>query len=213
MTPRRWSIVVPVKRPEHAKTRLAEALGERRPSVARAFAADTVIAAMAVTDVNDVIVVTDDEQTTAQLRQLGATVIADTPHGGLNAALRHGAAAARARRPSAPVAAISADLPALRPAELERVLAAAAQQRVSFVPDAAGVGTTIYACKPGVPFAPRFGGRSRAAHRAAGAIELDLADIPSVRRDVDTAVDLWDAIRLGLGSWTASIVELLDIRL
>jgi 2-phospho-L-lactate guanylyltransferase len=56
-----------------------------------------------------------------------------------------------------------------------------------------------------MPFSPRFGGRSRAAHRAAGAVELMLEGIASVRRDVDTEVDLWDALRLGVGPRTKAV--------
>ena len=205
-----WSIVIPVKRPEFAKTRLAETVGDLRPQIARAFAADTASAALACALVEDVTVVTDDEEAARKLRLLGTQVISDAPDAGLNAALRHGAAEVRARRPDAPVAALSADLPALRPAELEQALAAASGHPVSFVADVAGVGTTLYACGPGSSFGPRFGGRSRAAHRAAGGVELDLVGIPSVRRDVDTAIDLWDATRLGLGPHTKSTVAQLD---
>lgn len=205
-----WSLVIPVKRPEFAKTRLADTVGELRPHIARAFAADTAAAALACALVEDVTVVTDDDESAQRLRSLGALVVADAPDAGLNAALRHGAAEVRARRPDAPVAALSADLPALRPAELEQALGAASEHPVSFVADVAGVGTTLYACASGSPFEPRFGGRSRAAHREAGAVELDVAAIPSVRRDVDTAVDLWDATRLGLGPHTQAAMAQLD---
>lgn len=212
-TPQRWTVVIPVKRPEHAKTRLADAVGESRPRFARAFAADTVLAALGCASVARVIVVTDDDEAAAEARTLGADVVADTPDAGLNAALRHGAETARASDPDVAVATLSADLAALRPDELSRVLEAAAEHPLSFVADAAGIGTTIYAAGPGVAFEPAFGGRSRAAHRLAGAVELELGDIPSVRRDVDTAVDLWDARRLGVGPRTAALLEELDVAL
>jgi 2-phospho-L-lactate guanylyltransferase len=200
-----WSIVIPVKRPEIAKTRLAEAVGDLRPALARAFAADTVAAALACPSVALVVAVTDDAPFGDEARRFGAVVIADAPDAGLNAALRHGADEARTLRPELAVAALSADLPALRPDELAAALAAAAEHQISFVGDLAGLGTTLYATQPAVPFSPRFGGRSRAAHRAAGAVELTLDGIPSVRRDVDTEVDLWDALRLGVGPRTKAI--------
>jgi 2-phospho-L-lactate/phosphoenolpyruvate guanylyltransferase len=212
-TSQRWTVVIPVKRPEHAKTRLADAVGELRPRFARAFAADTVRAALDCPSVARVLVVTDDDETAGEARSLGAEVVADTPDAGLNAALRHGAEAARSEDPDAAVASLSADLAALRAAELERVLTAAAEHPQSFVADAAGIGTTSYAAGPGAPFEPAFGGRSRAAHRLAGAVELELDAIPSVRRDVDTAVDLWDARRLGVGPRTAALLEELDVAL
>ncbi|NDL59411.1 2-phospho-L-lactate guanylyltransferase [Phytoactinopolyspora mesophila] len=205
-----WSIVIPVKRPEFAKTRLTDAVGELRPYVARAFATDTVAAALICRSVAEVVVVTDDDEIRAEVELLGADVVTDAPGSGLNPALRHGAETVRARRPRAAVASLSADLPALRPGELERVLTEAAKHRSSFLADAGGIGTTLYACAGDVPFEPRFGGRSRAAHRASGAVELDVGDVPSVRRDIDTAVDLCDAMRIGLGPRTESVILQLD---
>jgi 2-phospho-L-lactate/phosphoenolpyruvate guanylyltransferase len=205
----RWSVVVPVKRPEVAKTRLADLAGARRAELARAFAADTVAAALACPDVADVVVVTDDAQTASAVATAGALVVADEPAAGLNAALRHGADLVRRRHPDGYIAALSADLPALRPEELATTLRAASAHPVSFVGDAAGIGTTLYAVTRMEAFEPRFGGRSRATHRAGGAVELTVPDTPSVHRDVDTAVDLWDALRLGVGARTAAVVALI----
>lgn len=204
-----WSLVVPVKRPEVAKTRLADVAGAHREALARAFAADTVDAALACPHVAEVVVVTDDTEAADDALAMGAVVVADAPDAGLNAALVHGAEEARRRRLHAPVGTLSADLPALRPEELAAALEAASGHPVSFVADAAGIGTTVYCASGGADFEPRFGGRSRAAHRAAGAVELMLPGIPSVRRDVDTAVDLWDALRLGVGPRTKSVAALL----
>ena len=95
-----WSVIVPVKRPEVAKTRLADLAGSRRPAIARAFAADTVAAALACPEVAEVVVVTDDVQTAEAVTAMGATVVDDAPDAGLNAALRQ---APRLRAPGAPV--------------------------------------------------------------------------------------------------------------
>ncbi|MBD0292702.1 MAG: 2-phospho-L-lactate guanylyltransferase [Jiangellaceae bacterium] len=208
--PAAWSVIVPVKRPEVAKTRLSNAAGPQRAAMARAFAADTVAAALGCTEVAEVVVVTDDAATARDLGAFGAFVVADSPEAGLNAALHHGAKTAGQRRPGAPRAALSADLPALRSAELDLALRAARAHRSAFVCDAAGIGTTLYCVTSGA-FEPRFGGRSRAAHRKAGVVELDLVGIASVRRDVDTAVDLWDALRLGVGERTAAVVASLGV--
>jgi 2-phospho-L-lactate/phosphoenolpyruvate guanylyltransferase len=202
----RWSVVVPIKRPELAKTRLRTLAGPHRAELARAIAADTVAAATRAQEVGEVVAVTDDDETTELLQALGAVVVSDDPGEGLNPALRHGATVAAQRRPGAPVAALSADLPALRPDELDATLRAAREHPVCFVADVAGTGTTLYATPDLQRFAPQFGRRSRAAHRAAGAVELDLR-VPSLRRDVDTPVDLWDALRLGTGPRTARVAS------
>ena len=208
MDPLPWSVVVPVKRPELAKTRLRTLAGPHRAELAQAIAADTVAAALGAGQVGEVVAVTDDAETSAVLRGLGAVVVSDDPGEGLNPALRHGATVAGRRRPGAPVAALSADLPALRPDELDAALSAAREHAVCFVADLAGTGTTLYTTGEVQQFAPQFGPRSRAAHRAAGAVELDL-QVPSLRRDVDTPVDLWDALRLGTGPRTARVAGLL----
>lgn len=205
MQPAQWSIVVPVKMLVRAKTRLAGAAGPYRADLAVAVACDTVSAALSCGPVRRVVVVTADPVPAERLAALGAHVVTD-PDTGLNAALRFGAAAAVRLAPQDAIGALQADLPALRPAELERVLTAALGSEESFVPDATDVGTTFYGVRPGVPFRPRFGGASRARHLAGGAKELVLEDIPSVRRDVDTIEDLVEALRLRLGPHTLAVV-------
>jgi 2-phospho-L-lactate/phosphoenolpyruvate guanylyltransferase len=125
----------------------------------------------------------------------------------LNAALRHGAAVAARRWPGTGLAALTADLPAMSPAELATALRAAGRTpgAAAFVPDAAGVGTTLYAVPPGGEFLPLFGGASRARHAAAGATELGLAGVTGLRRDVDTPDDLREALALGVGPFTRAV--------
>jgi len=132
-------------------------------------------------------------------------VVPDEPRDGLNAALRHGAAFAGARWPGCGTAALSADLPALRPAEIGRALRAASAWPTAFVADAARDGTTLYTAAPGAAFRPAFGPASRARHAAGGAAELDLEGVPGLRRDVDTPADLRGAAALGLGPHTAPL--------
>ncbi|MEV6399542.1 2-phospho-L-lactate guanylyltransferase [Streptomyces sp. NPDC051907] len=199
-----WSLVVPLKPLVLAKSRLAAAAGDAlRPALALAFALDTVAAALACPSVRDVAVVTDDPAAGVELAALGARIVPDAPAAGLNAALAHGARAVRGRRPAAPVAALNADLPALRPAELARVLARASAFPRAFLADATGIGTTLLSAAPGAELRPAFGGPSRRRHSASGAVEILLAGVDSVRQDVDTADDLKAALALGVGPRTA----------
>jgi 2-phospho-L-lactate/phosphoenolpyruvate guanylyltransferase len=205
----RWSVVVPVKRLPIAKTRLSD---PRRPpaehaALALALALDTVAGAAACPLVARVLVVTDDAEAARAARVLGAIVVADEPDAGLNPALAFGAERARALAPADGVAVLSADLPALRPAELAAALVAAGENARAFLPDAGTSGTTLLTARPGVALAPRYGPGSRAAHLASGAVEL-AGEWPSLRRDVDTPADLAAARALGLGpatrAWLAS---------
>ena len=196
-----------------------------------AMATDTAAAVLGCPDVARVVVVTSDALATGQLSSLGVIVVPDPagPHGpdatasrerltledGLNAALAHGALVAANQWPGTGVAALSADLPALRPAELSRALRAAAALpagRAAFIADEQGVGTTMYAAAPGADFRPMFGGASRRRHAASGACELLLDGIPGLRRDVDTPDDFRTAVGLGAGPRTMAVAEeLLDV--
>ena len=202
-----WTLAIPVKRMAIAKSRLAAAYPQHRPELARSFAVDTTAAALASPLVRAVLVVTDDPVVAADVTAVGARVVPDLPGSGLNEALLHGAAVAAAEFPDNGVVALSADLPALRPAELTAVLAACVAPR-SFVIDLPGTGTTLLAAAPGVALDPRFGVGSALAHQASGAVSIDLANIESVRRDVDTAADLAHAVQLGVGPATADVMSL-----
>ena len=200
-----WSVLMPVKVLARAKSRLAELAGPHRGELALALACDTLTAVLPSDEVARVIVITDDQVAAATLAGLGALVVPDEPRDGLNPALRHGAAYASSRWPGSGTAALSADLPALRPAEISRALRAASAWPSAFVADAAGDGTTLYTAAPGAAFEPAFGLASRSRHAAGGAAELDLAGIPGLRRDVDTPADLRGAVALGLGSYSAPL--------
>ncbi|MFF8102087.1 2-phospho-L-lactate guanylyltransferase [Streptomyces sp. NPDC016640] len=201
-----WTLVVPLKPLALAKSRLSDAADDGlRPGLALAFAQDTVAAALECPAVRGVVVVTNDALAGRELAALGAAVAPDEPRGGLNAALAHGAAVVRTSRRAEGVAALNADLPALRSRELTRVLDAAAAFPRAFLADAAALGTTLLAAAPGRDLRPCFGPDSRARHRASGAVELRLDAVDSVRQDVDTGDDLRAALALGVGPHTAAV--------
>jgi 2-phospho-L-lactate/phosphoenolpyruvate guanylyltransferase len=203
----RWSVVVPAKRLAAAKTRLTpltSALAGEHDELVLALLADTVAAAVASPAVRLVLVVTDEPRAVDVVSALGARTVGDEPDSGLNAALTHGARRARTAT-GGPVAALSSDLPALRPAELTAALDAAAGHRRGFVVDAAGTGTTLLAVTAG-DLDPHFGPGSAAAHSTTGAVPLD-GNWPGLRQDVDTPPDLHAAARIGVGPRTAGFLS------
>jgi 2-phospho-L-lactate guanylyltransferase len=206
----RWDLVVPLKPTALGKSRLAAYAGPRRSELTRAMLLDTVSTALHSPEVATVLVVTDDGQIETALAGTGIHVIPDAPAAGLNAAIRFGFDHVRARRPGSPVAAVTADLPALRADDLTAALVECAKHGRSFVSDAAGSGTTLLATtlaedRARNALAPEFGAESRAAHLRSGAAEITLA-VPSLRRDVDTEADLSDAVRLGVGPRTRVVL-------
>ena len=208
---RRFAVLVPVKPTAFAKSRLLD-LGDRaRRDLASAFAADTVAAALACHSVARVLVVTDDHELATGLAGLGVDVIPDGTTDDLNGTLRLAAAEMHRREPGLALVALCADLPALRPDELARALDSSALSGMSFVADAAGVGTTAVVAGNLDAFTPAFGPASRQRHVDAGAHEVDAVDVPSLRRDVDDRTDLVEATRLGLGRRTSLVVTVLGL--
>ncbi|RYU12305.1 2-phospho-L-lactate guanylyltransferase [Nocardioides iriomotensis] len=201
----RFGVVVPVKPPKIAKSRLGGLGEDVRQELAAAFAADTVAAALASSSVDVVLAVTDDHRLAAELRDLGAEVMPDVAVDDLNASLLQAVAELVRRAPGLRPAAICADLPALRPAELDRALAATLPHDLAFVADADGIGTTLLSAAARPDFRPGFGPGSRLVHLDHGAVEVGVDDIDSVRRDVDTPRDLAAALRLGIGPRTSYV--------
>lgn len=203
--------MVPVKRLTLAKSRLPIS-PEARSRLALAFALDTITAVAHAASIDRVVVVTDDRtaRTAVESRTwpVDVRVVPDVPDAGLNTALVHGAHVARELDASCGVIAVSADLPALRPVDVEAVISAAPADAGAFVADASGTGTTMVCAPPGHELTALFGTRSRAHHRARGLVDLALG-APGARRDVDTDVDLWDARRLGIGSETQAVLAAL----
>ncbi|SIN84710.1 2-phospho-L-lactate guanylyltransferase [Agromyces cerinus] len=196
-----WTVVIPVKAPAGAKTRLAAAVAPaEREALARAFALDTIAAALAARTVARVIVVGDDPSLAGAAEFLPEP--ADALRG-LTRAIASGIDHARAGDDGPglrPVAVLLGDLPALAPEELDAALAAASRHPLAFVRDADGTGTTLATASAGVGLAPRFGADSAARHAAAGFVEL--AASAGLRRDVDTIDALADALALGVGPLT-----------
>lgn len=191
-------LLVPVKTLARAKSRLAPRPGRDR--LMRAFALDALDAVRGSDHVAQTYVVTDEDD-------LGPT-LPDEGRGDLNLALQVAEREARLRHPGLGVAALLADLPALRTHDLDTALAAGLRSRW-FVADTDGTGTTLLVAGPGTDLEPRFGGGSAARHEASGATPVR-TPVPTLRRDVDTDADLRDALALGVGPHTRAALEELE---
>ena len=203
-----WQVLIPVKDAEHAKSRLAPALGEHRARAAMAFALDTVAAALQCAAVAEVTVATNDPSVTLAVSALGAGVIRDGTASGLNHAIVHALAALpHASR----TAVLLGDLPALTSNELGHALKAAGRHATAFVADASGDGTTLLTAVHPMQLVPRFGPASAAAHAAAGVERIAGRRISRVRRDVDELADLIEATDLGVGRHTCEWLKSIDL--
>ncbi|MEP7179632.1 MAG: 2-phospho-L-lactate guanylyltransferase [Pseudonocardiales bacterium] len=191
----RWTVLIPAKSLPEAKSRLlgATADPDAHARLVRAIRADTIAAARAAAGVARVMIVSD--------RPVPAGQVQSKP--GLNAALGEGAAHASSRWPGDGIAALVADLPALRAEELADALAQAAGHPRAFVADAQGTGTTLLTAVAGELLAPQFGAGSAERHAASAA---HLSAGIGLRSDVDTAADLAAVLAAGIGAATRAVL-------
>ena len=212
-----WVVVLPVKPWATAKSRLAADPG-LRADLARAFTLDVVATTRATRGVAGVLVVTCEPTLPvllSRLAQVGGAdqgkaeaaevVVVDDAGDSLDESVLHGAAQATRHWPGLGTAAVTSDLPALRPEHLAAVLAAAAAHDRAAVADTEGTGTTVLTAAAGHVLRPAFGAGSFARHRQLGAADLTAVAAADVRRDVDIATHLDDARRLGVGLHTRAV--------
>jgi 2-phospho-L-lactate/phosphoenolpyruvate guanylyltransferase len=213
----RTAAILPVKRFSAAKSRLgasgvAETLRQR---LARAMVTD-VLQALAQTDSIERTIVVTREPTLVELAaEHGALLLADMAEDGQSAAVALGVKRALADGIER-VLCIPGDCPALDPAELDALLAAAdaraaldARAEVTIVPDRHGAGTNGLLLTPPDAIEPAFGPGSCARHAALAAdagARWEIERPASLLLDVDTGADL-AALQDRLGATRAAAVR------
>lgn len=198
--PARWTVVIPVKALDQAKSRLRGLVSDV-PRLALAFALDTAAAARASALVDRIVVVTDDASVRSAMGRVSGVSFVGDPAAGLNAAISAGLG-----RVQGPVAVLPGDLPSLTHGELDDALELARAHPQAMVADHSGLGTTLLAASTRDALRPRFGEGSRRLHEQAGHVVLGVAPSSSLRWDVDTADDLAAALGIGVGAATARAV-------
>ena len=184
--------VLPVKSFPNAKQRLSGGLEPAlRRQLAEAMLRD-VLAALAATVLDEVVVVTAGHEPTEIAREHGVRTARDLERGhnaaaeiGVQEALRLGAQR---------VLLVPGDCPALDPGEVDQLLARPAPPpSLMIVPDRHGTGTNALLITPPDALRPSFGPGSARRHadlaQAAG-IPHQTVRIPSLALDIDTPADL-----------------------
>ena len=199
----RFAVLVPVKPPALGKSRLAGLPDEQRTALATAFARDTVAAALAASRVAEVMVVTDDAAFAALAAADGCATLPDGVTGDLNASLVQAALEAGRRWPSYAVAAVCADLPALRAEDLDTALADGAGRRHRLRGGRAAARAPRRTPRGRRRCSTRGSGRARGTPTPAPVPWRSSGDLASLRQDVDDVGDLGRAMVLGVGPHTA----------
>ena len=193
----RIAAIVPVGTLEGAKTRLGEMLdAEERHDLVEGLLARTVVAALVVTSLADVLVVSPDREVLRRASAIGARTLRQRTKG-LNAGLREARADVVAGGATA-ILVIPIDLPLVTAEAIEAVAKPLTETRadgapvVVLVADRHGTGTNALGLRPPDVIDFAFGRGSRRAHvaaaRASGTTVVELQGPLSV--DLDTADDL-----------------------
>jgi 2-phospho-L-lactate guanylyltransferase len=199
----RTAAILPVKRFERAKQRLAGALGSPlRAALAQAMVADVLDALARCPEIERTLVVTGEPVLRGAAHTRRATMIEDASERGQSAAAQLGVQHALDEGFER-VLCVPGDCPALDPDELGALLTArsgAGRPLVTIVPDRHGTGTNGLLLAPPDALAPAFGPgsleRHRSLARARGARVL-VRRPASLLLDVDTNQDL-DVLRARL---------------
>jgi 2-phospho-L-lactate/phosphoenolpyruvate guanylyltransferase len=185
--------VLPVKRLDAAKQRLAAGLdGKRRRALAAAMVADVLEAIGQARTIDRTIVVSGDPIAQELAAEAGAEVVPDPGDAGHVEAALAGIARAEAEGATG-VVLLPGDCPLLDPRELDRLLTGMPEGYVGIVPDRHGTGTNALALSPPDAIVPAFGEGSRARHvaaaRAAG-VAFGVEELASLALDLDTPADV-----------------------
>jgi 2-phospho-L-lactate guanylyltransferase len=185
--------VLPVKRFDAAKQRLAAGIDEgRRRELAEAMLADVLEAIGAARAIPRLIVVSGDPIAQELAAAAGAEVVPDPEDAGHSEAAQAGIAKAEVEG-AEQVVLLAGDCPLLDPRELDRLLTGIPDRYVGIVPDRHKTGTNALLLSPPDAIVPAFGEGSRQRHveaaREAG-IPSTLEELPSIELDLDTPADV-----------------------
>ncbi len=205
-------ILVPVKDLSGAKQRLAAVLSqEQRTLLARTMLKDVCAALAEVTPCPPVALVTNDPFASALARHYGFAVIQDNENLGESEAIAMATAQAE-KLGAAFTLVLPADIPLLRPAEVDAVLAEMPPAGTVLVPAADGRGTNAVLRRPCALFPLRFGNDSFLPHHASAqatgktCVVLDNAGLPGIALDIDRPSDLAQLLNFPMRTRTQKLL-------
>jgi 2-phospho-L-lactate/phosphoenolpyruvate guanylyltransferase len=185
--------ILPIKRFDAAKQRLAIGLDEeRRRALVEAMAADVLEAIGQARAVERTLVVSGEPTIQDIAAQAGAEVVPDASDPGHVEAARAGIARAETQGAGS-VLLLAGDCPLLDPRELDRLLTGVPAPYVGIVPDRHGTGTNALLLSPPRAIVPAFGEGSCERHvdlaREAG-VPFGVEKLDSLGLDLDTPADV-----------------------
>ena len=186
-------ILIPVKNLATAKQRLASLFGQAvRTELAQAMLLDVLDTVAECSNRPDVSLVTSDQFAIDAARQFGFDVIPEDHNRGETDAIDMATRICESRSIDYTLV-IPADIPLIRPSELETILANAPDRGSLLVPAADGRGTNAAFRRPAALFPLRFGNDSFKPHLAsaqATGLPCTVISLPGIGLDIDNPSDL-----------------------
>lgn len=203
-----WALV-PIKRFEQAKRRLASLLdAKERRALMLAMARDVLTALSKCRRLAGTLIVSRAQEADALAQAFGAERFAESPGAGLSAALEQAAGHLRQHFQAQGVFIVPADVPLIEAGEIDALLRAHAA--ITLLPDERREGTNGLICSPPGAIALAFDGQSFKPH-AERAFRAGLAPrivpVSSFSLDLDQPRDLAALLRRGPGSQTAIYLQ------
>jgi 2-phospho-L-lactate guanylyltransferase len=206
-------VVVPIKAFESAKTRLSDRLdADQRACLAQACADRVLIAVADCPSVDLRLAVVDTDLAAKMARHRNFEVLQRPDLFGQSAAVGAGFSAAM-KRGATNILTVSADVPLVRPKDIEEMLHAKPPVLV-MVSDREGLGTNAMRLDPAIDMRLHFGPDSLSMHnREAAALRLAVKVIDNrrVRLDIDTPDDI-DALEVSGPDGRRVLVEAGQLR-
>ncbi len=199
--------VLPVKNFENAKTRLAPALTPEERRTLFPLMVEDVLAAMAASDLDGVLVLTNEPAAGALAKQYGARVEGEPENQGQSEAVMRAMQILEGEGVQSALQ-LPGDIPGVSPAEINRLAAehsARGARAMTIVQGHDGKGSNALAVSPPTLMPFHFGHDSFGPHlaeaRAAGVEPVILDGLPGIALDIDTGEDL---AKLLAGDWGPS---------
>ena len=205
MSHMRCRVIVPVQDPKLALPR-ADLSPRIRSALVEAMAKDTLRVLAASRSVHSIVVVSPTQSVASLAMDVGAEFVLSESGTGINDAVTN--AFRRTRLPSDQlIAAVAADLPAIRTDEVDEFLGWASRSRDAVhLTDFGGVGVTCHA-ERAASFTPCLAPDPALRRRPRGADANAL--LPGARCDVDTIEGLRVAAFMGVGPSTSAVMRAL----
>jgi 2-phospho-L-lactate/phosphoenolpyruvate guanylyltransferase len=209
------ALLIPIKEPTRAKTRLANLLTlEERQQLVWAMFEDLCKALAAAKKAEHIFLVTNFRKAAEQARAFGWQVLLEAAQESESASIDWASRLLRARGFDA-VMRLPADLPLLQGEDIDELLAIELKApNALLVPSHEGTGTNAIIRAPADLFPSRFGPNSLALHQAEAlhvGVECSIVRNERIALDIDEPADLETFLASGKGTNTFRLLEAMNL--